>query len=193
MVIIRAASAGCTGHVSRLLRMKCVIGSVWFWEGAAVARLKFLFNSSFSIRTRYSAFSLWPFVRSLKIVVRKVKRFLRIRVCRYHALSFGCLPTFRSIVVPLSSRRLKIKSPQSFDTPERSLIDVFPNLIIVLKLYVTLPITCCEIERSFYKLPVVISCLRVMAELSFESVCRMYYKRIVIRRGDQKNMAAIKM
>jgi len=56
----------------------------------------------------------------------------------------------------------------------------------------TLPITSCEIERSFYKLPIIINCVRVLAELSFESVCRIYYRRIVIRRGDQKNMAAIK-
>jgi hypothetical protein len=57
----------------------------------------------------------------------------------------------------------------------------------------TLPITSCESERNFYKLPIIINHVRGMTELSFESVCRKsYYKRAVIRRDDQKSMASKK-
>jgi len=57
----------------------------------------------------------------------------------------------------------------------------------------TLPVTSCGSERSFYKLPIIINRVRGMTELSFESVCRKsYYRRVVIRRGGQKSMIATK-
>ena len=73
------------------------------------------------------------------------------------------------------------------------MIEVFSNLTTVLKIYMTLPVTSCESERNFYKLPIIINHVRGMTELSFESVCRKsYYKRVVIRRGDQKSIASKK-
>lgn len=38
---------------------------------------------------------------------------------------------------------------------DRDLIEVFPNLTTILKIYLTIPITSCEAERNFSKLSII--------------------------------------
>jgi hypothetical protein len=84
---------------------------------------------------------------------------------------------------------------------ERNLIQVFPNLTTILKLYKTLPIKSCKAERNFSNLSTIkkkTNNARGESELSFCSVYRKwYFKIVVIWGGDQRvrsqNMYEIKV
>lgn len=56
----------------------------------------------------------------------------------------------------LSSATENLKCPEILQIIyEKNLIDIFPNLTTILKIFITLPITSCEAERNFSKLSII--------------------------------------
>lgn len=75
---------------------------------------------------------------------------------------------------------------------ERKLIDVFPDLTAIPKVYVTFPIMSCTAERNSSNLWIIIkkqisiNCVRGKTELFLYSSNRKCYFKIVIWKGDQR-------
>ena len=53
-----------------------------------------------------------------------------------------------------------INSVRLFFNPQKNLKNVFPNLFILLKIFLTVPVSSCEAERSFSALKRILTWLR---------------------------------